>query len=56
MFGRQKNMVRRRFRPDERFHRDRRRKGLSQPMTLEIGGGSSRRQGLFAWLWRMLGR
>jgi len=55
MFGRQKNMVRRRFRPDGRFHRDRRRKGLSQPMTLELGE-TKRGGGLLAWLWRMLGR
>jgi hypothetical protein len=56
MFGRQKNMVRRRFRPDGRFHRDRRRKGLSQPLTLTIGESPRRGGGLLAWLMRMLGR
>ena len=55
MFGRSKNMVRRRFRPDGRFHRDRRRSGLAQPLTLGIGG-TPRRGGLWAWLRRMLGR
>ena len=34
-FGRQPNMIRRAARPDETFHRDRRRKGLDRAGMLE---------------------
>lgn len=37
-FGRTKNVVRRRYRPDGSFHRDRRRSRLESPMTMTRAG------------------
>ena len=35
LFGRQRNMVRRKYRPHETYHRDMRRKGLDRAAMLE---------------------
>jgi hypothetical protein len=50
-FGRQKNMLRRASRPDESFHRNRRRRGVDRAVMLE--GGS--RQSIVLQILRLLG-
>jgi hypothetical protein len=40
-FGRTKNVVRRRFRPDGHFHRDRRRSRLDSPLTMTRAGAGA---------------
>jgi len=46
-FGRSKHMSRRPFRPDGRFHRDRRRREKASRMTLE-------NDGILKSLWHLL--
>ena len=50
-FGRQRNMVRRASRPDESFHRNRRRKTVDRLAMLE---GPPRRTSLLGRLLRLL--
>lgn len=50
-FGRQKNMVRRASRPDESFHRDRRRRTVDRAGMLE----PARRRSLILQILRALG-
>ena len=51
-FGRQRNMVRRASRPDESFHRNRRRKAVDRLGMLQ---GHPRRQSLLSRLLRLIG-
>jgi hypothetical protein len=44
LFGRQRNMVRRTFRPNENHHRDMRRKGIDRAGMLEASKGTVRRK------------
>ncbi len=51
-FGRQKNMIRRASRPDESFHRNRRRRAVDRTAMLDP---SSRKPSLLAQILRALG-
>lgn len=51
-FGRQKNMIRRASRPDESFHRNRRRRAVDRTAMLDP---SSRKPSLLVQVLRVLG-
>lgn len=46
LFGRQRNMVRRKFRPHESYHRDMRRKAVDRTAMLESRFGKPRKRSL----------
>ncbi|HET6248721.1 MAG TPA: hypothetical protein VFE47_13545 [Tepidisphaeraceae bacterium] len=56
LFGRQRNMVRRTYRPNENFHRDIRRKGLDRSAMLESKTRRKRRSLLDRILGAIFGR
>ena len=51
LFGRQSNMVRRTYRANERFLRDKRRQGLDRTTMLEVSKGVRKKR---SWISRLI--
>ena len=54
LFGRQKNMVRRTYRPNETHHRDMRRQGVDRAAMLEASKGRRRKRSWLAQIFSAL--